>query len=142
MILAPISTGELFDKITILRIKQERIGDQEKLANIAKELKVLEAAAIDGGLEGFLHDPLVAELQAINAEIWHVEEGKRDCERRQDFGPRFVELARQVYFMNDKRAGVKRAINQATGSALVEEKSYAPYGAGKGSVAPRTSSPA
>lgn len=126
-ILAPISTGELFDKITILEIKRERIGDPSKVGNVENELTALRQTASDNGLEAFLSDPLVSDLRAINGELWDIEDGKRDCERRQAFGADFIALARKVYLFNDKRAAIKRAINEATGSAVVEEKSYAPY---------------
>jgi hypothetical protein len=72
-------------------------------------------------------EALTADLQAVNAALWDVEEGKRDCERRQDFGPTFIALARRVYVENDRRAAIKRRINEAAGSDLVEEKSYRPY---------------
>jgi hypothetical protein len=72
---------------------------------------------------------LTAELAAVNAALWDVEDGKRDCERRGDFGPDFIRLARAVYIENDRRAAIKRSINEAVGSDIVEEKSYRPYGA-------------
>ena len=128
-LLAPISAGELIDKITILRIKAQRIAP-EKRANVRHELEQLEAlaarelAAVDLAV-------LTAELTAINAGLWDIEDGKRDCERRGDFGPAFVALARSVYIENDRRAAVKRRINDAAGSDIVEEKSYAPYSDGK-----------
>jgi len=124
-ILAPISAGELVDKITILRVKAGRIGDAAKLANVRRELALLEALAareLPGGLEA-----LATELQSVNAVLWEVEDGKRDCERRGDFGQGFVELARRVYRENDRRAAIKRAINEAVGSEIVEEKSYGAY---------------
>ncbi|MBQ1540529.1 hypothetical protein C5708_00725 [Caulobacter sp. CCUG 60055] len=128
-ILAPVSAGELVDKITILRIKAERIGDAAKEANVRKELGLLEAIAAEALPASAEIDALTAELTAINAALWDIEDGKRDCERRQDFGDRFVRLARDVYIENDRRAAVKRRINAAAGSELVEEKSYKPYGA-------------
>jgi hypothetical protein len=125
-ILIPVSAGELIDKITILRVKAARI-DASKLANVKKELSLLEAvAAKDLAVVPGL-DALSAELEVVNAILWDVEEGKRDCERRGDFGPAFVALARQVYKDNDRRAAIKRRINDAAGSELVEEKSYRPY---------------
>ena len=127
--LAPVSAGELVDKITILRIKAERIGDAAKEANVRKELGLLEAIAAEALPASAEIDALTAELTAINAALWDIEDGKRDCERRQDFGDRFVRLARDVYIENDRRAAVKRRINAAAGSELVEEKSYKPYGA-------------
>jgi ADP-heptose:LPS heptosyltransferase len=124
-VLIPVSAGELIDKITILRVKAVRI-DPAKRPNVAKELALLETAAQDlsktSGIEG-----LAAELEAVNARLWDIEEGKRDCERRSDFGPGFVDLARAVYIENDRRAALKRRINEAAGSELIEEKSYRPY---------------
>jgi hypothetical protein len=125
-ILIPVSAGELIDKLTILRVKAARI-DAAKLANVRKELALLEKVAARE-LEGVPEiDALSAELEAVNAVLWDVEEGKRDCERRKDFGEGFVALARTVYVENDRRAAIKRRINEAAGSDLVEEKSYKPY---------------
>jgi hypothetical protein len=126
-ILAPVSAGELIDKITILRVKAERIGDPAKEANVRAELALLEATAAQELPASDALDRLTAELTAINAALWDIEDGKRDCERRQDFGPAFVQLARRVYIDNDRRAAVKRAINLLVGSEIVEEKSYKPY---------------
>lgn len=126
-ILAPISAGELVDKITILRVKAERIGDAAKEANVRKELVLLEGIAAGALTPSAELDRLTAELTEINAALWDIEDGKRACERSQDFGPEFVALARQVYMDNDKRAAVKRQINALTGSDIVEEKSYKPY---------------
>jgi hypothetical protein len=129
-ILAPISAGELIDKITILRVKAQRIGDPAKEANVRKELALLEATALSHIPPSADIERLTAELMTVNAALWDVEDGKRDCERRQDFGPDFVALARRVYIENDQRAAIKRAINAAAGSDIVEEKSYKPYLAG------------
>lgn len=126
-ILAPISAGELVDKITILRVKAERIGDAAKEANVRKELALLEGIAAGALTPSAELDALTVELTAINAALWDIEDGKRACERNQTFGPEFVELARRVYMDNDKRAAVKRQINALTGSDIVEEKSYKPY---------------
>lgn len=126
-ILAPISAGELVDKITILRVKAQRIGDQAKEANVRKELAMLEALAADALPASAEIERLTGELAQVNAALWDIEDGKRDCERRGDFGDRFVALARSVYIENDRRAAIKRAINEATGSDIVEEKSYKPY---------------
>lgn len=125
-ILIPVSAGELVDKITILRVKAERI-DAAKRANVQKELALLEAVASKRLAASPVLDGLIAELLAVNAALWDIEEGKRDCERRGDFGPGFVELARAVYRENDRRAAIKRRINDLTGSEIVEEKSYRPY---------------
>jgi Family of unknown function (DUF6165) len=125
-ILIPVSAGELVDKITILRVKAERI-DAAKVANVRKELALLEAVAADALPKSDEIADLTAQLAAVNAALWDVEEGKRDCERRADFGPGFVALARSVYVENDRRAAIKRAINTAVGSDIVEEKSYRAY---------------
>ncbi len=126
-ILAPISAGELVNKITILRVKAERIGDPAKEANVRKELALLEATAREHLPDTTEIARLTEELTAVNAALWDIEDGKRDCERRQDFGEGFVALARRVYIDNDRRAALKRAINEAAGSDIVEEKSYKPY---------------
>ena len=126
-LLAPVSPGELLDKITILRIKAARIGDAAKLANVRHELTVLqrtwdEAVPADAAL--------AAEeraLEAVNARLWDIEDRIRDEEAAQRFGERFIELARAVYIENDERARIKKRINEALGSAIVEEKSYRPY---------------
>lgn len=125
--LLPVAWGEVFDKLTILAIKLDKITDVEKRANIAKEFEAIGSVVGDfqqypDGLED-----LYQELKAINLRLWDVEDGKRACERDQNFGPEFVALAREVYFGNDKRAVVKRQINELLGSALVEEKSYKAY---------------
>ena len=125
-IMAPVSAGELVDKITILRVKAERI-DAAKVGNVRKELELLEAVAARALPASEELERLSAELTTINAALWDIEDGKRDCERRGDFGPDFVRLARAVYIENDRRAAVKRAINLAVGSEIVEEKSYRPY---------------
>jgi len=125
MVRTPCSIAELIDKITILRIKGERIADSDKLANVRRELATLERLVQDEGLASADHDNLVRELAAVNAKLWDVEDALRICEREQDFGPRFVALARSVYAMNDERAALKRAINRLSGSALMEEKRYA-----------------
>lgn len=126
-IMAPISAGELVDKITILRVKAARIGDPAKEANVRKELAMLEATAEQHLPKTGEIDRLTAELAEVNGALWDIEDGKRDCERRGEFGDRFVQLARSVYVENDRRAAIKRAINEAAGSDIVEEKSYKPY---------------
>lgn len=126
-VLVPVSWGEVIDKITILEIKAERLTDAAKLANVTTELTEL-AAVREREFPG--HQGLAAlagELKAINEKLWVIEDDIRDCERAKDFGAKFVELARAVYFTNDERAQAKRRINDLLGSALVEEKSYAPY---------------
>lgn len=122
-ILAPISVGELIDKITILRIKSRRIADPAKLTNVARELDRLET--LQAGLPedaDFLS--LIDQLEAVNAALWDIEELKRAHEREERFDEAFIDLARQVYLKNDQRAALKKALNERAGSAIVEEKSY------------------
>ncbi|MFD2234491.1 DUF6165 family protein [Phaeospirillum tilakii] len=126
-VLVPVSWGEVIDKITILEIKAERLSDPAKLANVRRELDAL-AAVRDREFPG--HAGLAAlagELKTINESLWEIEDEIRDCERAQDFGETFIRLARSVYVTNDRRAAVKRRINDLLGSDLVEEKSYAAY---------------
>lgn len=127
MIQVPVSWGELVDKITILQIKSERISDTGKLANIHNELEQLVLTARQAAVFPPEVVALQAELKAVNEKLWVIEDDIRDCERNKDFGPKFIELARAVYVTNDERFRVKRAINDALGSALTEEKSYAAY---------------
>lgn len=119
----PVSVGELFDKITILRIKAVRLSDAGQLANVGRELESLEAVASAVPASARL-EALVGQLQAINDALWDVEDGKRAHEREGRFDADFIELARRVYRENDQRAAIKREINRLTGSTLVEEKSH------------------
>lgn len=121
---APISVGELIDKITILEIKGERIGYCNKAVNINKELALLRAIKANAGLDGAALDGFACELRTVNAALWDIEDEIRELGARQDFGARFVELARSVYLNNDRRARIKQRINAAFGSDIVEEKSY------------------
>lgn len=122
-----VAPGELIDKITILAIKLERITDEAKLANVRIEHDTL-CAARDANIAASAEmDALTADLKGINEELWVIEDDIRDCERNKDFGETFVKLARAVYFTNDRRADVKRKINDLLGSRIVEEKSYAAY---------------
>ncbi len=126
-VMTPVSWGEVIDKITILEIKAKRFNDPAKLANVRKELGML-AAVREREFPG--HRALAALaglLEGVNGKLWDIEDDIRECERRKDFGPRFVELARSVYFTNDERAQLKRQVNDLLGSELVEEKSYAAY---------------
>jgi Family of unknown function (DUF6165) len=130
-LLVPVSPGELLDKITILRIKAARISDAAKLANVRRELEVLERTWHDSPLAG--GGPAkdvckeVAALEAVNARLWDIEDDIRNKERARAFDARFIELARAVYIENDERARLKRQINDKLGSAIVEEKSYRKY---------------
>ena len=122
-----VSWGELVDKISILEIKGERLSEAEALANVRHELTLLTAAR-DGAMAGNVDiSAEFSELKAINEKLWDIEDEIRDCERRGDFGSRFVELARKVYRTNDQRSAVKHKINKALGSAVIEEKSYTTY---------------
>ncbi|MCT0207776.1 hypothetical protein KQ305_08705 [Synechococcus sp. CS-1332] len=124
----PVSVGELIDKLTILEIKRTRIKDLQKrrniqneiesLAPIVEESKLMDTASLMG---------LKARLSGVNEQLWEIEDAIRGHERRQDFGPEFVQLARAVYRTNDLRAELKQEINLLMGSSLVEEKSYAVY---------------
>ncbi|MDA9019877.1 DUF6165 family protein [Flavimaricola sp.] len=127
MVSVPISFGELFDKITILRIKSELIRNPEKLLNIKTELAALSSAAKECVPDTPDVSDLVETLYTINRRLWDIEDGKRDAERRKVFDADFIELARQVYIQNDQRADIKRQINLALGSAIIEEKSYGQY---------------
>jgi hypothetical protein len=123
-ILIPGSVGELFDKITILTIKAERIGDPERLRNVHNELGLLRSLAATCEPMAPEAMRLVSELQSINESLWAVEDELRDCERRQAFGAEFIRLARAVYATNDRRAAVKKQINILCGSQVIEEKNY------------------
>ena len=126
-ILVPLSPGELLDKITILRIKSARMTDSAKLANVRTELAELEKTwgAAVAGLPDVAEDERA--LQAVNERLWVIEDDIREKERAQAFDARFIELARSVYIENDERAAIKKRVNLALGSRIVEEKSYKPY---------------
>lgn len=122
-----VSPGELIDKITILEIKKERITDTDKLENVRIEWETLTQAR-DSHIEASAElERLTQGLKTVNEALWEIEDDIRDCERASDFSAKFVELARSVYITNDKRAALKRDINELLGSRLVEEKSYADY---------------
>jgi hypothetical protein len=126
-LLVPISPGELLDKITILRIKAERILDPGKLANVKLELSLLEQIWKASGCAA--QDVALDEhaLLNVNARLWDLEDRIRDKEARQTFDRDFIELARAVYLCNDERAAIKKRINLQLGSRLIEEKSYKQY---------------
>ena len=123
IVYAPISVGELIDKITILTIKLANIKDVNKKENIAKELIKLETIANDIHAPGELH-VLYTKLLAINSDLWEIEEQKRQHEKEQRFDDEFIKLARKVYIKNDERASIKKQINLLVGSEIIEEKSY------------------
>ena len=122
--LVPVSFGELVDKITILEIKSERIGDPSKLVNVRVELELLTTALARFCVLPPRAGELKAELRRINEALWEIEDQIRDCERNNDFGAKFVDLARRVYMTNDRRSTIKRQLSELAGSAIVEEKSY------------------
>ena len=124
-LMVEVSVGEVIDKITILEIKTQRIADPAKLANVRAELDSLNDTLAVVLTPSADLARLQAELFEINAALWDIEDEIRECEMRGDFGPTFVELARAVYVTNDKRAAVKKQINIALVSRLIEEKSYA-----------------
>jgi hypothetical protein len=124
MLAAPISVGELIDKITILEIKLEKIEDICALNNVKNEHTQLVQLAqpILPKLGNFKN-----KMRHVNEEIWNIEDGVRECERNKNFDKTFIELARSVYFKNDERARIKKEINQLFNSDIVEEKSYKQY---------------
>lgn len=126
-ILVPISPGELLDKITILRIKAARMTDAQKVQNVRLELELLERTWRESGAAVPEIAADEAELQRVNEALWDIEDKIRDKELAQAFDAEFIELARAVYVTNDERAAVKRRVNVALGSRIVEEKSYKPY---------------
>ena len=126
-ILTEISLGEFLDKLTILRIKVERITDAAKLQNITGELRMLEARWSDAQRNAADIDAEMAELRLVNEALWDIEDRLRGKEAQQEFDAEFIELARSVYVNNDRRAALKNSINRKLGSALVEEKSYTEY---------------
>ena len=125
-ILAEISAGELFDKITILKIKKTKIKDKEKVSNVEKELLSLNKTLEEHGLNKINEElkNLVQKLTNINLDLWEIEDGKREFEKKGEFGDDFISLARAVYKKNDIRAKTKLKINELLGSNIKEVKSY------------------
>lgn len=122
-----VSYGEMLDKISILEIKLEKVSNPGQRENISRELGILSEAR-DQGLSGGLDfSEIYSSLKNVNLRLWQIEDDIRDCERRQDFGPDFVLLARSVYKVNDHRAALKRELNELLGSPLIEEKLYQDY---------------
>ena len=126
-ILVEVSVGELFDKISILEIKKERIKDSDKLKFINSEYEVLKSELeknikIDGKLEKFF-----VTLKNVNSKLWIIEDEKRKCEKDSNFGEDFIRLSRDVHFLNDTRAKIKLDINNHTGSKIKEIKEYTNY---------------
>lgn len=128
-IFVPTSPGELIDKLTILRLKSEKIVDQAKLVNVRHEMDTLSAVADQNIPQSPELRTLWNDLYAINSDLWEIEDDIRACEARSDFGTGFIALARAVYVTNDERARVKKEINLLLGSQIIEEKSYFDFGA-------------
>lgn len=122
-----VAPGELIDKITILEIKAARMTDEQRRQNVRYELHCLTAARDAAVPDSPALKDLTRQLKAVNEALWEIEDKIRRCEQQQDFGPQFIELARSVYRSNDRRADMKRQINQLLGSQLIEEKEYVPY---------------
>ena len=123
----PVSVGEVLDKITILQIKLAHISDAAKRANIQNELDALLPLVAGDAFTTDQMQALMAELKSVNEALWDIEDDIREKEAAKSFDAEFIRLARTVYITNDKRAEIKKQINLATGSALVEEKSYESY---------------
>ena len=125
--LIPISWGELFDKLTILQIKLNNLRDRDALRNVKIEHDQLFVIYNSNFLEDKKAKLFIADLKQINEKLWDIEDKIRDKERKKIFDEEFIELARNVYFTNDKRSRIKRKINEVFGSIIIEEKSYSKY---------------
>ena len=123
-ILAEISAGELLDKITILEIKKEKINNKEKLEDINKELSSLSKTSNEKIPDKSRVKDHISDLKKINLKLWDIEDGKRAAEKEKKFDDKFIELARNVYKLNDERAKIKLSINTALGSNIKEVKSH------------------
>ena len=123
----PVSPGEVLDKITILEIKSERMTEPEKVANVRAELALLKETWSQAVTEDDVIRDLHGQLKQINEALWEIEDDIRDKERVKEFDQRFIDLARSVYFTNDRRSEVKKKLNLHLGSQIIEEKSYQDY---------------
>ena len=126
-IIVEVSVGELLDKISILEIKQDKIKDPEKLNFINNEHSILKNQLEKNVKSDEKLEKLFKDLKDINAKLWVIEDGKRDCEKNKDFGEKFIKLSRDVHFLNDDRAKIKLEMNNHTGSAIKEIKEYTSY---------------
>ncbi len=126
-IIVEVSIGELFDKISILEIKQEKIKDPEKLKYISDEHSILKNQLAKNIKNDEKLDKLFQSLKEINSKLWIIEDDKRQCEKEKDFGEKFIKLSRDVHFLNDDRAKIKLDINNHTGSKIKEIKEYTNY---------------
>ena len=126
-ILVEVSVGELFDKISILEIKKDKIKDEEKLKYIVDEYNLLKEQMVDKVKLNEKLSGLFDTLKDINSKLWIIEDDKRLCEKNSDFGEKFIKLSRDIHFLNDKRASIKLEINNQTGSKIKEIKEYTSY---------------
>ena len=126
-IIVEVSIGELFDKISILEIKKEKIKDSEKLKFINNEYSILKDKLDKNINSDDKLNNLYQSLKEINAKLWVIEDDKRQCEKDKDFGEKFIKLSRDVHFLNDDRAKIKLEINNHTGSTIKEIKEYTNY---------------
>ena len=126
-ILVEVSVGELFDKISILEIKKDKIKDEEKLKYIVDEYNLLKEQMVDKVKLNEKLSGLFDALKDINSKLWVIEDDKRLCEKNSDFGEKFIKLSRDIHFLNDKRASIKLEINNQTGSKIKEIKEYTAY---------------
>ena len=126
-ILVEVSVGELLDKISILEIKKEKIKDSSKLKFIDDEYNVLKEQLKNNVKNDEKLNKLFLSLKEINSKLWVIEDDKRMCEKNSDFSEKFVELSRNIHFLNDKRAKIKLEINQLTSSKIREIKEYTDY---------------
>ena len=126
-ILVEVSVGELFDKISILEIKKDKIKDKEKLKYISDEYNLLKEQMVNKVKPNEKLSGLFDTLKDINSKLWVIEDDKRLCEKNSDFGEKFIKLSRDIHFLNDKRASIKLEINNQTGSKIKEIKEYTSY---------------
>ncbi len=126
-ILVEVSVGELFDKISILEIKKNKIKDKEKIKFINDEYNLLKEQMTKKVKTDENLDRLFASLKDINSKLWVIEDNKRLCEKNSDFSEKFIKLSRDIHFLNDKRASIKLEINNHTGSKIKEIKEYTSY---------------
>ena len=126
-IIVEVSIGELFDKISILEIKKDKIKDAEKLKFISAEHSILKNQLDQNVKLDEKLNELFKDLKEINAKLWVIEDDKRQCEKEKNFGEKFIKLSRDVHFLNDDRAKIKLEINNHTGSKIKEIKEYTSY---------------
>jgi hypothetical protein len=122
IVYAPISVGELIDKITILELKMEFLTDLQKIKNVSNELTHLNTILSNLNIQDILN--YRKDLKLVNKELWHIEDFKKNCEKNQTFNTEFINAARQLYIKNEIRAKIKKNINEAVGSFIIEEKNY------------------